>query len=429
MIYEILTTSSLLAVSGTAYYFNNKKSNNDHEKIKAISDAAGLKKEEGVRIYRRNRNKNYTEYIYKMPLGLSAKQFEEKKQLFIDGLNNKSRPDLNLESIKKINWKGDIWRQIRDIFNNRIKLDKHLEIEYDGMLKFRVYDSGLKKEYLLTREILNKCKPWNVPLGISLNQRIDHDFEEGAHVLIGSATDMGKSTIINVIINALIHNHPNNVEFTLIDLKGGLELGPYKNMKQVKYFAKDVDTAKDALKQVQQNMSDTFTILERKEKRNVKEASIKKRHFVIIDEAAELSSEKESDPEVKKAKVKCENYIKDIARRGRASGIRLIYSTQNPTAEVVSSQIKRNLTTRIALSVDTSVASNVVLDENGAEDLQLIKGRSIYKRQRTQVMQAYNIDDKLINEIKTPNINIKPKKEGSDVKRQTREDTPVFEEI
>lgn len=417
MLYELVTTTSLLAVAGSSYYFQNKNATNDHEKIKKIADAAGLKiKDEGIRIYRKRPKDNYTEYVYKIPLGLSFKQFEDNKQRFIDGLNNKSRPDLNLKNLKNINWKGDVIKQLQDIFNNRIKLDKHIEMDYDGMLKFRIYDQGLKSNYLLTEDIIKKCKSWNVPLGLALNEQINHDFESGSHVLIGGATDMGKSTILNALITSLIYNHPNDVEFTLIDLKGGLEFGSYENLKQVKYFASDIESAELVLKEVKNEMSNTFDMLRKKGKKNVKQAGIKKRHFVIIDEAAELSSDGETDKDIKKLKIRCENYIKDIARRGRASGIRLIYSTQYPTTETIDSQVKRNMLTRICLPVDTSTASVVVLDEGGAEKLPLIQGRSIYKRHRSKTMQAFNISDDLVKKIISPYL----VKEGRNVKRETR---------
>src|SRR5699024_1737950 len=223
----------MVGIAGSTYFFQNKNSN-DHEKIIKIANECGLKtKDESIRIYRKSKKEGYSEYVYKIPLGLSFKQFEENKQVFIDGLNNKSQSDISLENFRNIDWKGDIRKQLNDIFNNRIKLDKHLEMEYDGMLKFRVYDHGLKEEYSLTKEIINKCGSWHVALGCTLKGQIIHDFEKGSHILIGGATDMGKSTIINVIINSLLHNHAEDVEFTLIDLKGGLELGPYKNIKQV----------------------------------------------------------------------------------------------------------------------------------------------------------------------------------------------------
>lgn len=417
MLFEIISTASLGIVAGSSYFFQSKKSSNDHEKIIKIAGAAGLKVgKESIRIYRRSnrtKTKDYAEYVYKIPLGLSFKQFTEKKQLFIDGLNNKSRPDVNLANLKNIDWKGDIPKQIKAIFNNRILLDKQLEIEYDGMLRFRVYERGLGDSYPVTDEIFDACKPWSVPMGVTLNGRIFHDFESqsGSHVLFGGATDMGKSTLLNVAINALLHNHPNDVEFTLIDLKGGLEFGEYEDLRQVKNFATNVFDSEAILKSVQEEMESTFQVLRKKRKKSVKHAGFKKRHFIIIDEAAELSSAGELDAGVKKAKINCENYIKDIARRGRASGMRLLYSTQYPTTETISSQVKRNLITRVSLAVDTATASGVVLDEGGAEELPLIAGRAIYKRHRTQVMQAYKIDDSFIEKNITPHITVRMKED------------------
>lgn len=426
MLFEILSTASLGMVAGSAYYFQNKNATNDHEKIVKIADAAGLKSNgESIRIYRRSKSKEgYAEYVYKMPLGLSFKQFVEKKQYFIDGLNNKSQTDIDLAKLRNLDWKGDIPAQIKKAFTNRIPLDKQLEIEYDGMLKFRVYDRGLGDGYELNDDILAKCKAWTVPLGVALNDRIFHDFESqsGAHLLIGGATDMGKSTLLNVIINALIRKHPDDVEFTLIDLKGGLEFGEYENLRQVKHFASDVSNAEKVLKSVQNEMESKFQLLRAKRKKSFKHAGIKKRHFIIIDEAAEISSANESDAEVKKAKIRCENYVKDIARRGRACGLRLVYSTQYPTTETVSSQVKRNLITRISLAVDTATASGVILDEGGAEELPLIAGRAIYKRHRTKIMQTYNISDEFIEGNIAPHITVK-EEVGSDVEPTRRGDS------
>src|SRR5699024_8656592 len=121
--------------------------------------------------------KNHTEYVYQMPLGLSFKQFEENKHLFVDGLNNKSETKINWRGFKTIDWKGNVPKQIQSIINHRKPLDKNLEIEYDGMLKFRVYEHGLQDDYPLTKDIIDKSKPWNVPLGRTLKGQIKHDFE------------------------------------------------------------------------------------------------------------------------------------------------------------------------------------------------------------------------------------------------------------
>jgi S-DNA-T family DNA segregation ATPase FtsK/SpoIIIE len=54
----------------------------------------------------------------------------------------------------------------------------------------------------------------------------------------------------------------------------------------------------------------------------------------------------------------------------------------------------------------------VVLDEGGAEKLNG-KGRAIYKKLRCQQMQAYVIEDDLINTVVGPKVTIRAKKEAT----------------
>lgn len=424
LLFELFTTGSMLGVLGVSYYFKTNL-NDENEKILKIAENCGLHtKGEKMRLFRRNYNKKqkFTEYVYKIPLGLELEDFLSKYGKFKDGLNNRSVRRINLKDFKDLKIDMTLSKQIQAILNNRVQLNKEIEMEYDGMLIVRVYDEGLQEKYDLTEEILKRCKKWEVRLGKTLNNELIHNFEKAPHVLLGGATDMGKSNILNVIFTSLLYKNAEDVSFTLIDLKGGLEFGDYEVLNQVKDFASNVDEAKTALENTQKYMNKTFEYLRLNRFKDVKKAGIKRRHFVIIDEAAELTSEGESDKEIKDIKIQCENIIKDLARRGRASGIRLLYCTQYPTKETVSSQVKRNLMTRISLPVDTSTASLVVLDEGGAEKLPLIQGRAIYKRNRKTEMQAYYVDEDLIKKVITPHINIKPRGEVKSVSHRTEEE-------
>ena len=428
---EIILGTTILSSSIYGFLAQHKKPNKDHEKIIEIADSLGLKtKKESIRIYRKRQKKDHMEYVYKIPLGLSFNDFEKHKQTFIDGLNNKSSPDFQLSNFKDIKLNGNILEQIQDAFNQRKPLDKQIELDYDGMLKFRVYDEGLKSKYNITTDIMKKGSKWSVPLGVKQNGIVEHDFESSPHMLIGGATDTGKSTILNNTITTLLYNNPDDVEFTLIDLKGGLEFGDYENIKQTKNFATELEEAEEVLRKVKERMLSDFEMLRNKGKRKVQQAGIRKRHFVIIDEAAELSTEGEQDKTIKALKVNCENHIKSIAARGRACGIRLIYSTQYPTRETINSQVKRNLIARVCLSVDTTIASQVVLDEGGAEKLPYLPGRAIYKRQKCTEMQSFFLDDDLLESIIKPHI-----KEGKRASTQrkkpttTRTDSPQLKEV
>lgn len=417
LLFSLVTTGSMLGVLGFSYY-KKTNFNNDNDKILKIAENCGLyTKTEKMKLYRRNYNKkgNYTEYVYKIPLGMELEDFKSKIGKFKDGLNNRSVRMIKLKDFKGLTFDSTILKQLEDIIYSRIQLSKEIEMEYDGMLKIRVYEEGLKSEYRFKEEMFKELKKWEVPLGVSLQRVIKIDFDVASHVLIGGATDMGKSNVLNLITTVLLHNNPNDVEFTLIDLKGGLEFSKYEHIKQVKNFATNADQAKEALENVKADMTNTFEFLRSKGFKNVKQAKIKKRHFVIIDEAAELASDGETDKELKKVKIECENLIKDIARRGRASGLKLLYCTQYPTVETVSSQVKRNLIARVCLPVDTATASSVVLDEGGAEKLPLIQGRAIFKRHRKTEMQCYYMDDEIIDKVITPHITFNPRSEESSV--------------
>ena len=69
------------------------------------------------------------------------------------------------------------------------------------------------------------------------------------------------------------------------------------------------------------------------------------------------------------SKKAVENGIVRIAQLGRAAGIHLIISTQQPTVNTVTGLIKANIACRIALKTATVSNSMVILDRKGAERL------------------------------------------------------------
>ncbi|OHR74019.1 hypothetical protein HMPREF3291_05380 [Bacillus sp. HMSC76G11] len=404
MLFSICSSLLVGSLIGSSYFYQKNGGSNDASKIARICNNSGLTvNENGVKrnmqLLRRTRHAWGNEYAFRIPLGLSFDDFEKSKKRIQDGLNNKSSVlDFNMKDLRSLKLDKTIVQQINNLLKNKKVLRKEVELSFDGVLKIKVYNEPLTT--MLLYENVKKGKGWKVIVGESRNGYIYHDFEKKSHMIIAGTTDFGKSTWVNCAITTLIQNKPDDVEFTLIDLKGGLEFSQYDCLPQVQKLATNPEEALEALEVAVAKMESIVALLKAKGFKNVKDAGYPKRHFVIIDEAADIADDKA-----------CQSLLKDIARKGRAAGLRLIYTTQYPTVETVSSQIKRNCIGRLCFVLDTATASTVVLDSGGAEKLPLIQGRALYKDVKLIEVQTPYISDEQVKKAIQPHINIRSRKE------------------
>ena len=128
-------------------------------------------------------------------------------------------------------------------------------------------------------------------------------------------------------------------------------------------------------------------------------AGISKRHFLIIDEAADIAKD-----------AICMDTLTEIVRKGRGAGYYVIYATQYPSSEAIPMQIKRNIPARLCFVLDSSTASTTVLDSAGAEKLPEIPGRGIYKNVKQTIIQCPIIKNSAINDLIKPFIITKRRK-------------------
>jgi DNA segregation ATPase FtsK/SpoIIIE, S-DNA-T family len=421
--------ASSLLFGSIAVYAKTKQSGggslgmNDGQKIQRIFSNTGLNVKEGDNILTaqlvRNKKRNWgRELVFRIPLGRSFEDYQNKVQAIQDGLNTKKRTKtFDFRAIKKLDFKNIIKKEKAH--------QKEVEMFYDGMLKIKIYNQPMPDKKLYSNIELQNG--WKVPIGVTRTDAIFHDFDQIYNMLVGGAVGGGKSSFLDMLICHLLITQPEYVRFTLIDLKGGVEFSRFKDCQQVVGYAEEVIQAKDALGKVVENMKCTLALLKEKKARNVIEAGIQERHFIIIDEIGELASNKEVDKDTKKLKEECEYLLSNIARLGRALGIRVIVATQHPTADVVPIQVKRNCDARICYRVDGTSASMVVLDSPGAESLPIIRGRSIYKNGADKfVLQTPWIPDKEMANI--IQLNVKDEMEVLDDEPKATGDFALFED-
>jgi S-DNA-T family DNA segregation ATPase FtsK/SpoIIIE len=194
------------------------------------------------------------------------------------------------------------------------------------------------------------------------------DLTRMPHLLIGGATNSGKSIGLSAIImSLLLRNTPKDVRMVMIDPKR-VELTLFDNIPHLLCpVVKDVSMAPAVLRAVKREMDRRYDLFSQEGVRNIEgwnaRASFQDRLsyiVVIIDELADLMMQ---------AAAEVETVICRLAQLARATGIHLVIATQRPSVDVITGTIKANIASRIAFTVSSQIDSRTILDQAGAERL------------------------------------------------------------
>ena len=244
-----------------------------------------------------------------------------------------------------------------------------------------MYDVG-KIEQLNSLTRWQKNNPilnLQVPVGIGKSgEKITIDLHEkyhGPHGLIAGMTGSGKSEfIITYILSMAINYHPYEVQFILIDYKGGGLAGAFENSNiglklphlvgtitnldanEIKRSLASIESElkrRQALFNKAREISGESTIDIYKYQKMYRDGTVDEpisHLFIISDEFAEL---KNQQPEFMEQLI-------STARIGRSLGVHLILATQKPSG-VVDPQIWSNTRFRICMRVQDKSDSNEVI--------------------------------------------------------------------
>ncbi len=193
------------------------------------------------------------------------------------------------------------------------------------------------------------------------------DLGKMPHLLIAGATGSGKSVAINsIIISLLWKNSSSDLKIILVDPKR-VELTSYNDIPHLYTpVITDVKTTINTLRGVVNEMDDRYKLLASAGKKNITSYNsallLNKMPYivVVIDELADLMAVAARDVEAA---------IVRLAQMARAVGIHLILATQRPSVNVITGQIKANITSRVAFAVASQIDSRTILDTSGAEKL------------------------------------------------------------
>ena len=285
---------------------------------------------------------------------------------------------------------------IKDDIQRLLKSDKPIAIisqipgtDYCGIqIPNRIKGVVGFKEILSNRKFFDSKADIAIALGKTAEGEVlIEDLAAMPHALVAGETGSGKSVCLNVIMSSIIFRYsPEEVQLLLIDMKE-VEMALYADLPHMllRNPLSQIPEICNALKWIREEVASRFRMFKNMHIRNLTEYNarpgVKKlpRIVIIIDEASELMTDKN-------ARSTLESTLNSLARIARAAGVHLLFATQNPVKEVITSEIQNNLPTKIAFAVGDYVHSMVIFKAKGAECL-LGRG-DMYIKRGTEMQRA-----------------------------------------
>jgi S-DNA-T family DNA segregation ATPase FtsK/SpoIIIE len=235
-----------------------------------------------------------------------------------------------------------------------------------------------------------ETRQMNLPLLMGQNKVGEYlyaDLATQPHMLIAGATNSGKSVYTAQLICSIsLFRSDDELELILVDTKN-LDLVLFKELKHVTHVLSDISdiraTLSDLLDEIRDKNSRMSGIVRNIREWNAMQVDSQRMKYkiLIMDELADVVDQ---DEKYLRKFTKQERptsileYLKTIAQISRAAGIHLILATQRPSVDILPGSVKTNFPARVSFKLPTRTDSQVILDENGAENL-LGAGDYLYK--------------------------------------------------
>lgn len=215
-----------------------------------------------------------------------------------------------------------------------------------------------KQKSIVGSKMVLEMASKNIPLGLSFDgNAVDFNLARDKHLIIGGSTGGGKTVLIHHIICSILFKYsPRQIKLFLADFKR-VSLHKYNSIPHLlKPCITDENEFIQALTYIEEVIKERQEIFKQ---RDIEELPQDMERIVFaVDELGIVIQNKE---------IKEKLYMS--LSEARAFGIHFILATQTPTKEIISTILRNNIPSRIALKVENSDISKVMINKSGAEEL------------------------------------------------------------
>lgn len=309
---------------------------------------------------------------------------------------------------------------------NKIPIEKKHDLVDSYNFQFKEINNRVSKEHFIDK--IPQKEHWfnlesahqiSVPIGISKNHRGEQtvdiktsDFQ--AHIMLSGGTGSGKTNFLKTFItSASLLYSPKELEFYLIDLKNGIGFDIFRKyqLPHVKMFAMGAENELifNLLTSLNDEMNHRLNLfaqhgVEDIDKYNQLNSVEKiKRTILIIDEFATIF---EQDNNLYQEEIISK--ISPLAKKARAAGINLFFSTQNfQHVSYGFSNLMSEIPIRIVLKSSLNAASALLDARNDAMQFVKTVGDGLinyqlgvkYTEHDNHLFKTYLLDNKDLEKI------------------------------
>lgn len=209
-----------------------------------------------------------------------------------------------------------------------------------------------------------------IPIGYGRDGKLVWiNLTKNPNLLVSGLVNSGKSLFVHNFMLQVLNNY--DCEFTLIDLKAGVELIDYQSLKVTKEFVYRPTEVLDVLDDVETLIETRLHMIRDNGCRNMIQYNKTypnkklKYHIVMFEELMAMGKDKKVMAKLKKC-----------LSISRAVGVYFVITSQRFDADTIDGAVKANFDLRLTFRVASEVDSRVILGCNGAEKIK-DKGRCL----------------------------------------------------
>lgn len=272
-----------------------------------------------------------------------------------------------------------------------------------------IYKNDKSEKILIWDNSLLKKDDFVIVLGKDDKGNIkEFDFNLTPSMIIGSASGGGKTTLFK---NIMLQCYLKEAIIIIVDLKGGLDFNKgwnKLNSNKCKIMT-DIDILNNYLNyDLPDIVNNRKYLLNKYECSDIKEFNIKvdnkeisepkiERIILGIDEASEIFT-KSKNKEKESILSEIRENIDEIAHLYRALGIHLIISTQVPSSQVLTEQVRHNAVMRICGRASKILSEVAIGNDNASTITPKQRGRFATGEDSNCFFQGYIFNDKKVLE-------------------------------